>query len=425
MANSRDGRICIPATTGRAASIALAVAIAFLPALVPATPAQTYSVIHNFTAGQDGGYPTAGLTMDRAGNFYGTTAQGGSSGNGIVFKLTHSGSGWVLTPLYEFQGGNDGAGPAARVIFGPDGSLYGTTAFGGPNDAGTVFKLRPGATACKAAFCSWTETLLHTFSGFLDGANPVGDLVFDQVGNLYGTAFAGATGGCSGGYGDGCGVVFEMTPSQGSWNFNVLYSFSGRSDGGLPESGVTFDQSGSLYGTTVDGGAYGYGTVYESTPSGSDWTEKVIHSFSGGSDGAYPQAGLIVDQSGDLYGAAISRGNNNYGTAFELEPGGGSWNFNLLYSLGLQSGQPTSTLTLDNAGNLYGTANSGGKYGAGAVFKLVRALGWNYVSLHDFGNGNDGEYPHSSVLFDANGNLYGTTQYGGNPGAGTVWEITP
>ena len=163
--------------------------------------AQTFKVIYNFTGGQDGGAPGAGLTMDRAGNLYGTATGGGSSGNGTVFKLSHKGSGkgsgWVLAPLYSFQGGNDGATPIARVIFGPDGSLYGTTTYGGIqgcrfgyDTCGTVFKLQPPPVACKTALCPWTETVLYRFTGGSDGGHPQnGDLLFDQSGTLYGTTY--------------------------------------------------------------------------------------------------------------------------------------------------------------------------------------------------------------------------------------------
>ncbi len=183
------------------------VLFALLVLMSPSAQAQTYKVLYNFTGQQDGGAPYAGLTMDRAGNFYGTT-QGGGKGNGTVFKLASKGPGWIFTPLYSFQGSPDGAQPLARVIFGPDGSLYGTTSGGGAG-YGTVFKLQPSPIACKTALCPWSETVLYRFTGGNDGGNPQnGDLLIDQSGTIYGTTLNG------GAYGHG--AVFSLTPSHGA-----------------------------------------------------------------------------------------------------------------------------------------------------------------------------------------------------------------
>src|SRR5271157_4784768 len=194
------------------AGLVLAIVFVLAAVATQSAQAQTYTVIHNFTGGADGAYPVAGLTMDRAGNLYGTTSGGGASGNGTVFRLSYKGSGWVLNPLYRFAAGNDGLDPRTRVVIGPDGSLYGTTSAGGGTacnfgyglGCGTVFNLKPSAKACTSALCSWTEIVLYRFSG-TDGALPLGDVVFDQAGNLYGTtAFGGGVGNCSGD-GFGCG----------------------------------------------------------------------------------------------------------------------------------------------------------------------------------------------------------------------------
>ena len=258
------------------------------------------NVIHSFTNGSDGGSPYAGLTMDKAGNLYGTASGGGSAGYGTVFRLSNKGSGWVFTPLYSFQGGNDGANPRARVIIGPDGALYGTTTAGGGSGCyqnlgcGTVFNLRPSPTACKTALCSWTETVLYRFTGGIDGATPEAEIVFDHSSNLYGTTYAGGQ--------IGGGTVFELTPAGSGWTENVLYSFSGFGDGLNPAAGVIFDPAGNFYGTTASGGQGGNGTVYELTPSGSGWTEKAIYTFQDGADGSDPQASLVVDAAGNLYG---------------------------------------------------------------------------------------------------------------------------
>lgn len=404
--------------------------------------AQTYTVIHNFQGGADGQEPNYGLTIDASGNLYGTTFSG-DLGTGTVFMLSPQNSIWVLTPLYMFSGGSDGAAPYAAVVFGPDGSLYGTTGFGGkPNPActtgggytgcGTVFNLKnPALQQVDAPSGFWTETVLYDFTGLSDGANPDGArLIFDQAGNLYGTAFGGGSTNCNG----GCGLVYELVPSKGGgWTEKVLYSFTGTPDGASPWAGVIFDQSGNLYGTTELGGAYGYGTVFELTPSGSGWTEKVLYNFQNQADGGRPYAGLIFDPSGNLIGATTTGGVGSGGTAFELTPSGSGWTFQTLYpftgSPGQLTGGPTASLVMDNGGNLYGATAGDGTYSKGAVFKLTQSGGsWTYTSLYDFTGGNDGRTPRSNLVFDKYGNLYGTATGGPDLPAcnacGLVFEIT-
>ncbi len=393
-----------------------------------ASPArgQTFRVIHSFT-GADGQSPYAGLTMDAAGRLYGTTYEGGSSNSGTVFRLVRSGSGWVLAPLYSFAGGSDGACPWARVIFGPDGSLYGTASQGGgakgngchERGYGAVFSLRPPATACKTALCLWTKTNVHTFGG-KDGYQPIGDLTFDSAGNLYGTTYNGGR--------DGVGTVYELAYNGVGWAVNVLYTFSHGETLFLPSAGVTFDKAGNLYGTAEGG----FGGAFELTPSGGGWVYNEVYALHGGVQGGSPRAGLIFDDAGNLYSATMQYGTGG-GTAFELTPVNGSWAFSLLYSfIGVCCNQvgPWATLVMDSAGNLYGTTYADGAYGLGSVFKLTRGTSqWTYTSLHDFTGGDDGANPISNVVFDENGNLYGTTSAGGSDacssGCGVVWEITP
>src|SRR5271166_91095 len=228
---------------GRAAALTSTLLLG-LTLLVQSAQAQTFAVIHNFVGGPgDGQNPTAGLAIDRSGNLYGTTEGGGSDGAGAVFKLSHKGAGWTLNLLYSFSGGNDGLGPNARVTVGPNGSLYGTTSFGGKFRVGTVFNVRPPVTACRTALCGWEETPLHQFEDYpSDGAEPFGGVVSDRAGNFYGTtSYGGAF---------GVGVVYELTPSNGSWAENVLCSFRSVNDGATPKGDLTFDQVGNLYGTT-------------------------------------------------------------------------------------------------------------------------------------------------------------------------------
>jgi uncharacterized repeat protein (TIGR03803 family) len=260
--------------------------------------------------------------------------------------------------------------------------------------------------------------------------------VFDQAGNLYGTTSGGGGGNCDSGY--GCGVVYELAASNGKWTEKVLYPFGGGADGAAPNlAAVIFDKAGNLYGTTYLGGdlgacyGYGCGVVFQLTPSGSDWTEQVLYTFTGGNDGQKPVGGLIFDGSGNLYGSTSTSGTGDGGTVFELTPSNDNWVPSFLYSF--QGGGPYASLSMRAAGNLYGTDDGGGAYGDGSIFKLTpNADGtWTYTSLHDFAGGSDGDGPISNVIFDAKGNLYGTAMSGGDLhcgggfGCGVIWEITP
>src|SRR5271165_2425206 len=309
----------------RATTAAMAIALVLMVVATESAQAQTYQVIYNFTGGQDGANPGAGLTIDRGGNFYGTAVNGGV-GNGTVFKLSYKGSGWIFTPLYDFAGGDDGAAPYARVIFGLDGSLYGTTESGG-GVGGTVFNLKPQPTACKTALCPWVETLLYRFNDPSDGSNPSAEVAFDQAGNLYSTTPDGGLSDCGI---LGCGVVFELTSSGGGWTFSAPYTFTNGETG--PTAGVILDKAGNLYGSDAGGGDNGNGTVYELTPSGSGWTENTLYNFQSGSDGRRPTGGVIFDQSGNLYGTTEFGGWGGGGTVFKLTPSGGSWTYSLVYS---------------------------------------------------------------------------------------------
>ncbi len=407
-----------------AAAAILTIVFALVFTMTPPAQAQSYAVLHNFTSHGDGATPYAGLTMDKAGNFYGTTLYGGNltncdGGCGVVFKLAHEGSGWVLSTLYTFQGGADGAVPYSGVTIGSDGSLYGTTEVGGTGcsgiGCGTVYKLRPPPTACKAASCPWTKTVLYQFTG-PDGTNPLyGNLVFDQAGNLYGTTEAGGT--------NGHGTVFELTPSNGGWTESVLWSFTGGDDGDQPTSGVLLDRAGNLYGTTVFGGIDASGNVYELSPSGSEWTETTLYSLNRTYEGYEPIGGVAMDQQGNLYGTAALGGTGGAGTIFQLTPSDGGWRYTLLQTFSGIEG-PVDTPTLDAAGNVYVTSTFTG--GNGSVVKLTPSNGgWNSTTLHSF-NGNDGSAPVGGVILDGSGNIYGTTANGGSQGNnGVVFEVTP
>jgi uncharacterized repeat protein (TIGR03803 family) len=331
----------------------------------------TEKVLHTFHS-KDGWQPLTGLVLDTAGNLYGTTSLGGSAGeggDGTVFELTSGGNGrWTEKVLHSFSG-TDGIYPAAGLIFDTAGNLYGTTKLGGAGSAcqggcGVVFELSPGADD------KWTEKVLHSFKG-TDGRLPAAGLIFDQSGNLYGTTQLGGTAtACQ----DGCGVVFELSPGvNGKWTEKVLHSFKG-TDGSDPEAGLIFDGVGNLYGTTLDGGTYGYGAVIEMMPQADrSWTVKVLHSFNNdGKDGRYPQAVLIFDSAGNLYGTTAYGGTGTgcsgqfalCGTVFELTPGGkGRWTEKILHSFvgnGKDGVGPEAGLILDVTGNLYSTTAAGG-----------------------------------------------------------------
>ena len=292
------------------------VVLAFAVAAVT-TRAQTLTVLHTFTSGADGGTPYAGVTFDQQGRIYGTTYSGGSHRQGAVYRLVHEGGGWVLSPIYSFgsQSG-DGSAPVARVVFGPDGLLYGTTSTGGTYDYGTVFSLRPPASACKTALCPWVETVIFNFD-FTGGTYPgYGDLVFDQAGNIYGTAFNGGQGG---------GVVFELSRSGSGWTEKVLWQFDYGSDGAYPAGGVIFDTAGNLYGTTSLASSQDNGAVYELSPTESGWTEKTLYAFTN-RDGE-GSGDLTLDANGDLFGIT---GLFVPGVAYELTPQNGSWPYEML-----------------------------------------------------------------------------------------------
>ncbi len=389
--------------------------------------AQTFTVLHNFAGGMDGGSPYAGLTLDAAGNLYGTTAEGAiqsghcyPQGCGGVFKLKRTNSGWLFSPLYLFQGKADSGGPYAGLTFGRDGTLYGAASGEGTGSCGTAFNLKPPPAACTSALCYWSMTVIHSFSG-ADGCDPFSSVIFDQEGNLYGTT--------------GRGSVYELSPSNGGWSETLLHNF-GYGDGAFPGYGpLIFDKAGNLYGTTSAGGdlncepGLGCGVVYQLTPSGAGWIDTTLYEFQDGSDGAFPNGGVVLDASGNLYGTTTQGGSGYGGTVFELSAFNGYWNFNLLYSLtgGNQNvGGAWGTLVMDAAGNLYGTTANGGIYGEGAVFKLTPSNGgWTYTSLHDFVYSTDGCTPYDSIIFDGSGNIYGTAAGGGAYDHGTVWEITP
>ena len=411
-----------PARNRRKAPWALIIFFALTIASSPGASGQTYTVLHDFADGGDGGFPYTGLTIDTAGNFYGTTDIGGTHGHGVIYRLKRGGAGWLLTPIYSFAGGRDGSGPQGRVTIARDGTLYGTTTAGGTRDRGTVFRLQPQAAAPRTALQDWTKTLVHDFNG-IDGGLPQGDLMFDTAGNIYGTSLGGGD--------NNWGTIYKLSPSGGGWTESVLYSASEDHDGIQPLGGVVMDAAGNLYGT-FSFSSGGNGMVFKLSPSGSGWTLENLHNFGfDGDNGIQPQSGLIFDHAGNLFGTTFYGGTFLPGGAvYELSPSGGSWSYNTIASLLDGDGGPVDKLMMDSAGNLYGTALNAGAFGYGSIFKLTpSAGGWTYTSLHDFCAGGfpcaDGEEPRSNVVMDAAGNLYGTASTGGANNQGVIWQIAP
>ena len=338
----------------------------------------TFTKLHNFGASStDATVPSGSLIMDASGNIYGTSYSGGSHANkGTVYQMTPNGSGGFSEKvLHNFGVGNDGANPYAGLIMDAAGNMYGTTLYGGRYNGGTVFEMTPNGSG------GWTESPLYHFNpASTNGAYPLGGLVMDASGNLYGTTFAGGNFSC--GFQSKCGTVFELSPSGGGgWTIQKLHDFQDNNqDGYSPHAGLTFDSAGNLYGTTTYGGAFNAGVVFQfATDGNGGWTENILYSFGNGDhDGKYPLGTVVLDPAGNVY-----------------------------------------STTSDGGGNLCNST------GCGTAFELQVGQSWAERKLHNFGSGTDGYTPQAGLLIDASGDLYGTTYYGGNNNTGTVFEIVP
>jgi len=396
----------------RGSLVTLGLFVSFSLSGVRPLQAQTLTVLHSFKCPPEGCSPQSNLLRDSSGNLYGTAAQGG---NGEVFKVTASGT---ETILHKFTGGADGGNPRGGLLRDSAGNFYGTAYAGGASGNGVVFKLTGS-----------TLTVLHSFSG-PDGAHPAAALVRDSSGNLYGTTFYGGTdASCS------CGTIFKIDPTGTE---SVLYSFTGGADGKYPAGRLLRDAAGNLYGTTSQGGVvncgrfnmHGCGAVFKLDPT---LHLTALYTFTGNSDGGQPQAGLIRDSSGNLYGTAFAAGdvskvcaqNNGCGVVFEVSPTGQETVI-YTFSNGMDGANPTGDLIRDSAGNLYGTTklgDGGTSTGFGTVFEISSSLG-EFI-LHGFTGNNDGGDPVAGLTRDSAGNLYGTTAAGGTNKQGAVFKLTP
>jgi uncharacterized repeat protein (TIGR03803 family) len=408
---------------------------------------QQEKVLYSFRLNLNNSYgPTAGLVSDASGNLYGTTTSGGPQDFGTIFEVsppTRPNGPWKQTVLYAFTGGGDGMFPSfGSLVFDKAGNLYGTTSSGGNaaclSGCGTVYELSPPANPGG----NWSHTVLYRFSP-PGGDSPLGGVVLDESGNLYGTTpIDGAA---------GSGGVFKLIrPSLqgGAWTEQVIYSFAGGADGAGPESGVVFGKHHELYGTTQGGGQLGLGVVFELTPpskAGDPWTKTTLHSFVEGTYGAAFEPGVVSDPQGNLYGTRGLGGSSAIGTVFQLiRPAveGAAWTEVTLHTFQSSGGAyPQAAPVLDHAGNLYSTTYEGGTQNLGTVFELsppaVKGGAWTFVTLHDFTGGGqgvpEGAFPLAPLILGPAGVLYGTTFQGGVGachgqiyyGCGTVFKVTP
>jgi len=399
--------------------VAVFIAILILAGTVLASGPKE-AILHSFRSG-DGLAPYGRVISDAAGNLYGTTALGGTSGAGIVFELPKPGapSNRAEIVLYNFTGGSDGSQPYGGLIFDAAGNLYGSTYRGGTSDAGTVYQLTPPAGRGG----TWTETVLYSFAGGSDGLGPQGDLIFDKAGDLYGTTDNGGS--------PGNGIVFQLTPGQGGvWTETILHSFM-TNEGTSPRAAVIFDSKGSLYGTLANDGM-GNGAVFQLKPpatKGGPWTEKTLYEFTGGSDGSGPLCRLVLFR-GDLFGTTVRGGVSDTGTVFELTAPAnqdGVWTEAVLHSFtcGTDGCLPWAGLTVDKNGTFYGTTQFGGlPSNGGTVFELKLHGGvWTESVLFSFKVANN-RLSAAGLLLSRGGALYGST-IGKGMNAGMVYKLRP
>jgi len=401
-----------------------AVALAFL--LLPAAAAvNQYTVLHSFSYGEQHqiGPPVGSLVLDKNGNLYGAAGGGGTGcdpfGCGLVFELKmRRGGGRAFVVLYEFAGGSDGAYPSGSVIFDSVGNLYGTLDGNGSVDVAGVFELRPHSRG-------WDNTILYS-----DNAGP--GVVLDKLGNLYGEIGRGNY--------FHIGAIGELSFGSDGWNYTDLANFN-PTVGYSPPAPPIWDGRGNLFGTTTDGGisqpacwtSFGCGVIFEMTPNGDGtWTYHVLHRFASyPTDGQTPYGGLVMDASGNFYGTTEFGGRKTNGTVFKLAFANGHWKKTVVWDFPNwhEGALPNSTLVMDKAGNLYGIGGGGnqgcGPYTCGVVFKLTpqKNGAWKYSAVHKF-SGPDGNFP-IGVIVDSKGNLFGTTSAGGTYNAGVAFEITP
>ncbi|HVI09245.1 MAG TPA: choice-of-anchor tandem repeat GloVer-containing protein [Candidatus Binatia bacterium] len=394
--------------------------IFILFALAVSAAASSTTIIYAFAGGKDGEYLDTDLVVDAAGNIYGTSVQGGDFSSGTVWELSPSANGWTHTVLYSFHGGRDGSEPYKGVTLDAQGNLYGTTVAGGSGacdgGCGVVYKISNEGGL-------WVETVIHSFTGGLDGSGPGTGVTFDPRGNLYGMT---PTGGAF-----GLGTIYELQPQTGGWKFRLIHAFTGGDDGASASAGrLTLDGKGNLYGVTTVGGANGDGVVFEVTRGDTGWTLIPLYAFQDQPDGALPYGGVIFDKAGNLYGATYYAGVGDVGAVYELSPSSGGWTETVLYSFagGTDGSSPISTLAADKAGNLYGTTSAGGApCGCGVIFKMTRkgASDWTESVVYRFPGAPGLSVAYNGMAAAADGSFYGATVSGGPANDGAIYRFVP
>jgi uncharacterized repeat protein (TIGR03803 family) len=392
---------------------------AFIFLLSAGTWAQTTKVIYSFAGDEDGEYPDTDLVLDNAGNIYGTTVLGGDFGSGTVFMLSKSGSTWTHTVLYSFTSGPDGGQPYKGVALDRNGNLYGSAVTGGTGSCeggcGVVYKLTNNGGV-------WTETVLHSFTGGNDGSGPGNGLTIDRAGNLYGmTPIGGAF---------GLGTVYQLHPrTDGSNAFRVIHQFADGVEGSSASAGrLLLDQSGSLYGVTTVGGIHGNGMVFQLLPVQGNFQYQDLYNFHDVPDAGFPYSALTRNSTGQLYGTTYYAGANNLGAVYQMKYYRGLWYESVLYSFtsGTDGNSPIGNVVIDPSGNLYGTTSEGGTSTVGTIFKLTNTAGkWSESVVYSFKGSPDAALPYDGMNGDGNGNYYGATVSGGSGNEGAIYQFTP
>lgn len=403
----------------------LCCALALSAALIFANSSQATDnekTLHQFQGAQNGGngyHPKGGLIADASGNLYGVASSGGVLNEGIIFELSPNGSGgWTYNVIYNCGDSGYCGQPIGFLTMDSHGNIFGS-------DGGfeQIYELSPDGSG------GWNASLIYRFNSDYDGNDP-GPVIVDSQGNLYGANSNG---------GNGFGFIFEASPTAGGgWTVTHLHDFVG-ADGSSPGSALTMDSSGNLYGTTYSGGTGtectgGCGVAFELTNNNSVWTETVLHNFEN-KEGSFPEASLLMDSQGNLYGTASAGGPFNYGTVFKLTLKDGTWVLSGIHSFTCENGDgttPVTALIQDSQGNLYGNTGSGGgndcvdnqPNGYGAVYELSEQGGhWRETILHDFTGGKDGAGGQPLLLGSGN-NIYSEAEANGE-GDGIVFELSP
>jgi len=408
-------------TEFRALTMAFVVVV-LVATLVGAGSAGT-KVIYSFDGGTDGEYIDSDLVMDSAGNIFGASVQGGDFGGGTVFELSPYGDGWTHTVLYSFTGGADGGEPYKGVTLDAQGNLYGSAVTGGSGlgcegGCGVVYKLTKSGK-------SWVQSVIYNFNGGDDGSGPGSGVTFDKNGTLYGMT---PTGGVY-----GLGVIYQLKPDvNGNWKFSVLHAFTGGADGATGSAGrLILDKNGNLYGVATAGGANGKGVAFRLTRAASGQVFlQTLYAFKGQPDAGFPYGGLTFDASGNLYGTTYYDGKNNLGAVYELISHNGAWSERVLYSFegGSDGSNSLSNLVIDGVGNLYGTTSEGGAgCSCGVIFNLAPGEHgkWTESVVYRFQGAPDGGFAYNGMVGDTAGNFYGTTVHGGFTDDGTIYKFNP